>query len=92
MPNLIYDSGLLNFSNSENQFVTVQHNLGKKPPIIQFVGEKDGEVGFPCLVNEQNQRVTGPYLGDTTDFSALKVYKPDVYTYTGQFRIRIFER
>lgn len=87
----IFDSGLVSFAADESQCVEVFHNLGRCPQVIQFLGELGEEVGFPRLVDESGNELAKPYLVDTTDPNKIKVFKPNVYNYAGQFRIRIFD-
>lgn len=88
---IIFDSGLMDFASDENHYIEVVHNLGKKPPIIQFLGEKDGLLGFPRLLGSTGIDVPGPYLTETNDPNKVKVFKPNAYTFNGKFRIRIYE-
>jgi hypothetical protein len=82
----IFDSGLLDFAEDESQYIEVVHNLGASPQVVQFMGELKGEVGFPVISG-----TGGPYITDITNPVSLKVYKPNAYAYTGQFRICIFD-
>ena len=91
MSQVVYDSGLLDFSGSEETPVEVSHNLGHCPQVIQFMGDLNGELGFPTLTGVGGDEIAGPYLQDVTDPNTLKVFKPDVYTFSGKFRIKIFE-
>jgi hypothetical protein len=90
MSNVLYDSGLLDFANDESECVLVEHTLGQLPPAIQFYGDLDGELGFPTLLDENDIEIDGPYLEDTSDLNAIKVYKPNAYEYAGKFRIVIY--
>lgn len=88
---IIYDSGLKSFAEDETQYIEIIHNLGKRPPIIQFIGEKNLEIGFPKLSKSTGEDIPGPYLTDILNPIKLKVFKPNAYTYNGQFRVRIYE-
>lgn len=83
--NILFDSGWLDFAADESQHILVTHNLGTAPKAIQMQG-KDGEIlGFP-----KQDGVSGPYLQDTSSSVALKVFKPDAYNFSGQFKIVIY--
>jgi len=88
---VIFDSGLLDFALNESQYIEVIHNLGACPQVIQFSGDLDGVIGFPTITGIGGVPMAGPYLEDATDSNKLKVYKPDIYLYSGKFRIRIME-
>jgi hypothetical protein len=87
MSNPLFESDWLDFSGDENVPVTISHNLGRCPKAIQFLG-KNGEVnGFPIISGAEN---SGPRLERTTDPNSVDVYKPDAYTFEGQFKLRVY--
>jgi len=90
MTNVVYESGYQDFAEDENSYVAINHSLGYKPKVIQFYGDLEGELGFPTITGVGGVEIDGPYLDDVEDLNTLKVYKPDAYTYSGGFRIVIY--
>lgn len=86
---LLFDSGALDFAANEGLSIDVDHNLGSIPDSIQFLGISGSTEGFPTLLDGEDE-IPGPYLTQTRDPNTVKVHKPDAYSFSGQFKVRIY--
>jgi len=95
MANVIYNSGWIS-APAGDAYLSLNHNLGKKPIGLSLEGRQDdGEGGYdyglPEIVDGNSDPVAKIHLTDVTDANTVKVYKPVVYTFTGEVRVQIFE-
>lgn len=89
---IVFGSDWLDFGANESTPVVVQHNLGRCPEAIGFTGKDGEDLGFPTLLDGEGKEIPGPRIEGHQDPNQLSVYKPDAYTFTGQFKITIYEK
>jgi hypothetical protein len=90
--NVVFQSAWLKFSGNETVPVEVHHNLGYCPKVISLECSTDEgvTVGIPALKDENGINLPGPYMRDCQDINCICVYKPNVFTYSGKFRVTIY--
>ena len=86
---LFFESDDLDFAANEGLHIEVHHNLGACPDSIQFMGVDGENLGFPTLLDENDDPIPGPYLTQTRHPNTIRVHKPDAYTFTAKFRVSV---
>lgn len=92
MANVLFTGSWTNFSGDENTPVVVNHNLNMCPKVLALECSEDGgtTIGTPQVLDGGGNPVPGPYIASCTDHNTCEVYKPNAFTYAGQFRVVIY--